>query len=108
MRLFRIGYRGPQSDSDDDFADWEEDDGSAAASSASSVAELAARTHTVLIPPVDAEAAEALKRQWRARIARWKQDFYKANGARPKTDDMWEIDEWRRNYLLLKDATQRS
>ena len=99
LRLFRIGYRGPQSDSDDDFSDWKDD-------TELTTAELLSRTQDALIPPVDQEAANDLKIHWRARIQRWKQDFYNRTGAKPKTDDMWEIDEWRKSYLLLKDATR--
>lgn len=99
MRLFRVGYRGPQSDSDDDFADWEEDAGN------ETVAELVAQTQSALMPPVNQDAVVALKRQWKARISRWKQEYYRTTGTKPKADDMWQIDEWRRNYVLLKDET---
>lgn len=101
LRLFRIGYRGPQSDSDDDFADWEDSE-----AQTTSPQELLAQTQDALLPPVDQQMAVVLKKHWRARIQRWKQDFYSRTGSKPKTDDMWEIDEWRTAYLRLKDATQ--
>jgi len=100
LRVFRIGYRGPQSDSDDDFADWEVESGS------HSIAALSELTQDALMPPVNVEQANTLKKQWRARIQRWKQEFYRNTGAKPNSDDMWEIDAWRKNYLLLKDATR--
>jgi hypothetical protein len=76
MRLFRIGYRGPQSDSDDDFADWDEEN-EAGGTEEQVVADLVSRTQAALIPPVDQDVANGLKRKWRARIQRWKQEFYR-------------------------------
>ena len=106
MRLFQIGLRGGQSDSDDDFTDWQDSEVASVGNDEHAIADLAAQTQDALIPPVDMTVATALKKKWKAHIQRWKQNFFKNNRVTPTIDDMWEIDDWRKNYLLLKEATR--
>lgn len=101
LRLFRIGYHGPQSDSD------EEDVSQIEMNETIDVDELVDATHRALIPPMDKDVLFDLKSKWRACIQRWKANFVRTKGRQPTVDDMWVISTERKNYAMVSSAYQQ-
>lgn len=101
LRLFRIGYQGPNSDSD------EEDVSQLEMNETIDVDELVDATHRALIPPMDKDVLFELKSKWRAYIQQWKANFARSKGRPPTVDDMWPINTERKNYAMVSSAYQQ-